>query len=77
MAKRTDEPKCTHGGYGMNRVTNVADGDDYTKHKGHASIWVCLDKGCVLDAVAWVWRITGEDAYVYGPDADLSTASKP
>ena len=59
MSKR-DEAKCDHRRSEV-LVTNQPHGYDNTR--SHASVWVCADPGCVLDAMGWVTRFTKETAW--------------
>lgn len=60
MAKREDEAKCDHDRSEV-IVTNQPMGYDTTR--AHASVWVCADPGCVIDAMGWVMRFTKEAAW--------------
>lgn len=60
MAKN-DDPKCNHPDRMQVIVTNQPDA--YDKTRPHASTWVCADPPCVVDAMAWVMRFTGEKAW--------------
>lgn len=56
-----DHPRCGHEGREV-RVTNASQKDEYDQGRPHASAWVCRERACVLDAMAWVERATGEHA---------------
>lgn len=59
MSKGLDEPNCTHLRSEV-MVTNQPGGYDSTR--SHASVWVCDEPGCVVDAIGWVMRVTKEPA---------------
>lgn len=63
-----DSTRCDHEGRSV-RVTNASQKGDYDRSLPHASTWVCTERACVLDAMAWVERATGEHA-VWIDDAD-------
>lgn len=56
-----DSTRCDHEDRRV-RVTNASQKDDYDRSLPHASAWVCPERTCVLDAMAWVERATGEHA---------------
>ena len=60
MSKQ-DEAKCNHPDRMQVIVTNQPDA--YDKTRSHASTWVCADPACVVDAMGWVMRFTGEKAW--------------
>ncbi len=55
--KRDDWAACDHNNSEV-MVTNQPDAYDSTR--SHRSVWVCGRPECVLDAMAWVRRGTGE-----------------
>lgn len=69
QGKAADDPRCDHL-YGAEptielarvRVVNASQAGDYDPDRSHASTWVCGARVCVLDALAWVERTTGEAA---------------
>ena len=67
-----DEPICDGHGPRAGIVTNQPDG--YDKSRGHASTEVCGDPSCRADAIAWVWRKTGEHG-VYVSDKKRKVAT--
>lgn len=56
-----DSIRCDHEDRSV-RVTNNSQKDDYDRSLPHASAWVCPERACVLDAMAWVERATSEHA---------------
>lgn len=72
MNDKYDNPRCTCGPL-IHRVTNLAEGVELTIDMGHRSAWVCEKRACILDAMAWVERGTGEPALVYTRDHKLVT----
>ncbi len=44
------------------RVTNESQVHQFTPGATHASVWVCRQRSCILDAMSWVERSTGERA---------------
>lgn len=50
------------------RVTSMPDGEKWSEGKGIRSAWVCGDRACVLDAMAWVTRGGFDKVYVYDND---------
>lgn len=64
MSSKTaaDDPRCAHKDRFKVMVTNQIQ-KDYDKDRGLRSVWVCDDPACVLDAMAWVQRGTGEQAW--------------
>lgn len=68
--KPDDDPRCDHGNEGDSVVvTNWSQADAFDSSRSHASARVCGQRACVLDAMAWVERSTGEHA-VWIRDAD-------
>lgn len=59
MSKR-DEPKCNHH---LSEVIVTNQPGKYDSTRSHASTWVCASPACVLDAMAYVMRFTGEKAW--------------
>ena len=59
-----DDPACDHLEM-QRRVTNLPDGEDFRSRPAHRSVWVCDSRPCVLDAMAWVERGTGDTAIIY------------
>lgn len=61
-----DSPRCDHqhrgDGIETVRVVNASQAGDYDRTLPHASAWVCTNRACILDALAWVERATGEPA---------------
>lgn len=49
------------------RVSNVKDGEDW-RERSLRSAWVCGNRACVLDAMAWVERANDGTATIYGTD---------
>lgn len=70
-----DTAKCGETGFEheehIRRVTNAGQIGEYKLAWPHASVWVCGRKTCLLDALAWVERTTGEKA-VWTEDAGQS-----
>lgn len=66
MPKRAeyDDPKCTHGGTeeDTHRVSNQP--DTFDADRPLRSVWVCARRACLYDALAWVERGTGEQAFI-------------
>lgn len=69
-AANYDEPRCNHLRQ-VHRVTNLADGWPLMPREPHASAWVCEKRPCVLDAMAWVERLTEQPALVYNTEHKL------
>ena len=63
MATKEDWPRCDHKEF-VHRVVNFPDSitSDQITADGlpYKSSWVCERRACVLDAMAWVERITGD-----------------
>lgn len=59
MAKR-DGPRCNHK---CSEVIVTNQPGKYDNTRAYASVWVCSDPGCVIDAMAWVGRFTKEKAW--------------
>lgn len=57
---RRDEPNCDHV-QAVVLVTNQP--EHYDSFRSHRAVWVCGRRSCVLDALAWVERGTGERAH--------------
>lgn len=56
-----DDTSCNHGhGYAGLDVIVTNQPDEYDSSRPHRSVWVCKSRECVLDAMAWVLRGTGE-----------------
>ena len=72
MNDERDLPACTEHGPRAGIVTNQPDG--YDKSRGHASTEVCGSPSCRADAIAWVWRKTGEHG-VYVSDKKRKAAT--
>ena len=64
--KKRDEPRCNHTPGFIHMVTNQPQ-EVFDKSRGIRSVWVCGQRACVLDAMAWVERGTGEAATVRPP----------
>ena len=62
-AKR-DDARCDHGRMDV-RVSNIPDTEGWKPGRALRSVWVCDARACVLDAMAWVERGTGERAIAY------------
>jgi|GEM_PF-4894383 hypothetical protein len=60
MARKEDDPRCERPSLDV-IVTNQP--GDYDRTRSHRSAWVCSDVACVIDAMAWVTRGTGEPAW--------------
>lgn len=69
--KQHDEPRCDHMPGFVHMVTNQPQ-EVYDKSRGLRSVWVCGERACVLDAMAWVERGTGEVATVRPPLEEAS-----
>lgn len=58
-------------------VTNISQKDGLVKDKPHVLVTVCPKRACLLDAMAWVERTTGEQAvWSYRRDAPTVWSSK-
>lgn len=57
---KPDNPRCERNSLDV-IVTNQPEAFDKTR--SHRSTWVCSKPECVLDAMAWVTRGTGEKAW--------------
>lgn len=55
-----DDPACERNSLDV-IVTNQP--EEYDNARAHRSTWVCSDPACVMDAMAWVTRGTGEKAW--------------
>ena len=64
-----DDTRCDHGER-THRVANESQTGEYQKDKPYAAARVCHRRSCVLDALAWVERLTGEAAAWAGPHQD-------
>lgn len=72
MSKR-DDPRCNHR---RSEVIVTNQPRAYDKSRSHASVWVCADAGCVLDAMGWVARFTKEKPWWrVGVDGEWSDAA--
>ncbi|MCI4659691.1 hypothetical protein [Cryobacterium zhongshanensis] len=89
-----DEPRCQHlyedepkTNLTRIRVVNASQSDAYDPDCAMASTWVCGARTCILDAMAWVERATGEravwldavtaDLHTLAPMSDLNGSSAP
>lgn len=64
MTKASDDPRCKHR-ESSRRVTSLPDEVKWEPGMPMRSVWVCEDRACVLDAMAWVERGTGLPAIIY------------
>jgi predicted RNA-binding protein YlxR (DUF448 family) len=67
---KSDDPRCDHTDL-IHIVTNQPDG--YDKDRSLRSAWICGQRACVLDAMAWVERGTGEKASVKPPHPEVQS----
>lgn len=65
-----DFPRCDHKPGFKHLVSNQS--DEYDKDRGLCMAWVCEERACVLDAMAWVERHTGEKATVRPPHPEIA-----
>ncbi|MFF2053788.1 hypothetical protein ACFVU2_19445 [Leifsonia sp. NPDC058194] len=64
-----DDPRCDHDrSSGDVIVTNASQANGYDKTRPIASTRVCPTRTCILDALAWVERTTGEHGVWIGDD---------
>jgi hypothetical protein len=66
-----DETRCEHNEH-SHRVTNESQTGTYDRDKPAAMTRVCHRRACILDAMAWVERNSGEPAAWAGPDNKFS-----
>lgn len=55
-----DWVRCDHRGVPSVRVANASQAAEYNGDLPHAAATVCASRACILDALAWVERQTGE-----------------
>jgi hypothetical protein len=67
-----DDPRCQNEG-SIVRVVNATQAAVYTPGLPHASAWTCGKRACVLDAMAWVERATGDTAVWLSADEQVHT----
>jgi hypothetical protein len=74
QGKGVDDPRCEHlhqGPHNLKRilVVNTSQAGTYDPAHSHAAASVCGARACILDAMAWVERATGERAvWIEGDD---------
>lgn len=66
----TDDPRCDHDEQ-SHRITNESQTGEYRKGKPCRMARVCHRRACILDALAWVERGTGERAAWAAPHLDF------
>jgi hypothetical protein len=89
-----DEPRCQHlyedepkTNLARVRVVNPSQAGGFDPDRSMASTWVCGARTCILDAMTWVERATGEravwldavtaDLHTLAPMSDLNGSSAP
>ena len=65
-----DDTRCDHDER-THRVANESQTGEYQKDRPFAAARICHRRACVLDALAWVERLTGEPAAWAGPHQDF------
>lgn len=65
-----DDTRCDHDER-THRVTNESQTGEFREDMPYAGARVCHRRACVLDALAWVERSTGETAAWAGPHQDF------
>ena len=73
-----DNPRCDHEhDDGSAIVVNASQATSYVKGLPHAQTRTCLRRPCILDAMAWVERVTGEHAVWIDDDNEQPRADPP
>lgn len=66
-----DDARCEHEER-SHRVTNQSQTGEYRDDKPISSVRICSRRACILDAMAWVERGTGEPAAWQAPGGEFN-----